>query len=50
MIEATMLLATILRRVHLELVPGHPVEMLPSVTLRPKYGIRIVPEFRNPPA
>jgi cytochrome P450 len=50
MIEATMLLATILRRVHLELVPGHPVEMLPSVTLRPKYGIRVVTEFRNSPA
>jgi cytochrome P450 len=47
MIEATMLLATILRKVHLELVPGHPVETLPSVTLRPKYGIRVVPQFRQ---
>jgi cytochrome P450 len=47
MIEATMLLATILRKVHLELVPGHPVETLPSVTLRPKYGIRVVPQFRR---
>src|SRR5580700_1845964 len=41
MIETTMLLATILRKVHLELVLGHPVETLPSVTLRPKYGIRV---------
>jgi len=22
------------------LVPGHPIELLPSITLRPKHGVR----------
>jgi cytochrome P450 len=41
MMEATLLLAMTQRAFHLELVPGHPVELLPSVTLRPKHGIRV---------
>jgi cytochrome P450 len=48
MIEATLLLATILQKVHLELVPGHPVEPLASVTLRPKNGIRVIVRRRSP--
>jgi cytochrome P450 len=41
MIEATLLLAMVQKQFHLELVPGHPVEPLPSITLRPKHGIRV---------
>jgi cytochrome P450 len=41
MMEATLLLAMIVQRYQLELVPGHPVEILGSVTLRPKHGIRV---------
>ncbi|HKQ86402.1 MAG TPA: cytochrome P450 [Candidatus Acidoferrales bacterium] len=41
MLEATLLLAMIQQKFHLDLVPGHPVEPLPSVTLRPKHGIRV---------
>jgi cytochrome P450 len=41
MMEATFLLAMIQQRYQLALVPGHPVEVLASVTLRPKYGIKM---------
>ncbi|MGB7465261.1 MAG: cytochrome P450 [Candidatus Acidiferrum sp.] len=41
MLEAMLLLAMIQQEFHLELVPGHLVEPLPSVTLRPKHGIRV---------
>jgi cytochrome P450 len=45
--EATLLLAMIQRRYHLELVPNHPVEVLASVTLRPKHGIKIIAKRRK---
>jgi cytochrome P450 len=48
MIEATLLLTSILQKVHLDLVPGHPVETLASVTLRPKHGIRVIVRRRAP--
>jgi cytochrome P450 len=41
MMEANLLLATIAQRFQLHLVPGHPVEALPSITLRPKHGMRM---------
>jgi len=41
MLEATLLLAMIQQKFHLDLVPGHQVEPLASVTLRPKHGIRV---------
>lgn len=41
MLEATLLLAMIQQKFHLDLVPGHVVEPLASVTLRPKHGIRV---------
>jgi len=47
MIEATLLLATIQQKFHLALVPGHPVEPVPSVTLRPKHGIRVTVHRRE---
>ena len=40
--EATLLLATILQRVHLELVPGQQVVPEPLITLRPKHGVQVV--------
>jgi cytochrome P450 len=42
MMEATLLLATIAQRFRLTLVPGQKIEPLFSVTLRPKYGMRMV--------
>lgn len=46
MLEATLLLAMIQQRFHLDLVPAHPVEPIPSVTLRPKQGIRVTTHRR----
>lgn len=40
MLEARLLLVTILQRVDLEVVPGFPVELEPGITLRPAHGIR----------
>jgi cytochrome P450 len=40
--EAVLLVATIVQRWRLELVPGHPVALKPSVTLRPKHGMRMI--------
>lgn len=48
MLEATLLLAMIQQKFHLELVPGHPVKPLASVTLRPKNGIRVTIHRREP--
>jgi cytochrome P450 len=42
MMEATLLLAMVQQKYHLEIVPEHPIELFPTVTLRPKYGIRMV--------
>jgi cytochrome P450 len=41
MTEATLLLAAIAQQFRLRLVPGHPVVAFPSITLRPRYGIRM---------
>jgi cytochrome P450 len=47
MMEAMLLLATIAQRFRLRLVPGHRVEPMPSITLRPKYGIHVTLEARR---
>ncbi len=39
--EANLLLAAIAQRFRLRLVPGHPVATLPSITLRPRHGMRM---------
>jgi len=39
--EGKIVLASMLRRHGVELVPGHNVVADPSVTLRPKYGLRV---------
>jgi hypothetical protein len=40
LIEARLALATMAQRYRLQLVPGHPVEPDPLVTLRPREGVR----------
>lgn len=45
--EATLLLATIAQRYRLRLAPGHRVEPLASITLRPKHGVHMELEART---
>ena len=45
--EGVLLIATFAQRWRLRLVPGHPVALQPLVTLRPKYGMRMVAERRS---
>jgi len=42
MMEAVLLLAAMAQKFHCALVPGHPVTPWPSITLRPKHGIKMV--------
>ncbi len=44
--RSILLLATIAQRWRLRLVPNHPVDTKPLVTLRPRYGMRMVVEKR----
>ena len=46
MMETQLLLAMIARRFHFERAPWHRVELDPSVTLRPKDGLRMVRRTR----
>jgi cytochrome P450 len=46
MIEATLLLAMIQQKFHLDLVPGQRVEPVGTVTLRPKHGIHVTAHRR----
>lgn len=41
MMEASLVLATLAKRFHLELDPAHRVEPEPLITLRPKGGVRV---------
>jgi cytochrome P450 len=42
MMEATLILATIAQRFHLALAPSQTVTPLPSITLRPRNGVRVI--------
>lgn len=44
--EAMLVLATLASRWRASLVAGHPVEPLPRITLRPRYGLRMVLQAR----
>ncbi len=46
--EGVLLLATLGQRWLLRLVPGHPIQLQPLVTLRPRYGIKMIAERRAP--
>jgi cytochrome P450 len=45
--QGVLLLATIAQKWKLRLVPGHRVEPEPLITLRPKYGIKMLVEARQ---
>jgi cytochrome P450 len=47
LMEAALTLATIAQQYRFRLVEGHPVVPLASITLRPRYGIRVVLESRS---
>ena len=44
--EAVLLLSTIARRFRLRLAPGHKVEVLPALSLRPQHGLKVTLEAR----
>ena len=46
LMEAVLILATIAQRFRLALVPGHPVELWPTLVLQPRYGMKMVLEAR----
>lgn len=45
--EAVLILSTIARRFRLRLAPGHKVEVLPALSLRPKHGLLVKLEARG---
>jgi cytochrome P450 len=45
--EGVLLLATLAQKWKFRLVPGHRVEPEPLITLRPKYGMRMLVEARD---
>src|SRR5690349_7012771 len=47
MMEATLLLASIAQRFRMRLVPNQRITAMPSITLRPKTGIRVTLEART---
>ncbi len=47
LMEATLVLAMIVQRYRVRLVPGHPIEFDTMFTLRPKYGVRVTFERRG---
>jgi cytochrome P450 len=44
--EAIVVLATLAQRWRLKVVENHPIALQPKITLRPKHGIRVIPELR----
>lgn len=40
--EGVIMLAVMARRWRFEAVPGHPIELSPTVTLRPKHGLKMI--------
>ena len=48
LMEATLILATVAQKYRLRLVPNHLVVPLASITLRPRYGVHVILESRQP--
>jgi cytochrome P450 len=46
MMEAQLVVATLVQRYRLRLVPGHRVEPWPLITLRPRFGMPMYVERR----
>jgi cytochrome P450 len=44
--EAVLVLATLAQRWRLKVVQDHPIALQPKITLRPKFGVQVVPELR----
>ena len=44
--EGILLIAALAQKWRMRLVPGHPVEVQPLITLRPKHGMRMILEKR----
>lgn len=49
MMEAVLVLATIARRYRLRLEPGQILELMPSITLRPRHGLQMRVERQDRP-
>ncbi len=47
LLETMLVLATLVRKIRFRNVPGHPTWPLPSLTLRPEYGIKSVVHRRS---
>ena len=47
LMEGVLILATLAQRWKLSLVPNHPVEPEPLITLRPKFGMKMIVEPRS---
>ena len=47
MMEATLLLVSIAQRYQFRLVPDQQIDLLPSITLRPKNGVRVQMQERQ---
>jgi cytochrome P450 len=45
--EGVLVLATLAQRWRIQLVPGHPVEPQPLITLRPKFGMQMTLQRRS---
>jgi cytochrome P450 len=45
--EAVLILSTVARRFRLRITPGHNVEVLPALSLRPKHGLKMTLEARR---
>jgi cytochrome P450 len=45
--EAQLVLATVAQRYRLKLASQHPIELQPLITLRPRYGVKVVLESRG---
>ena len=48
LMESTLIIAMMSRRFTFDVAPGHPVEPEATLTLRPRHGLKMIAERRNP--